>query len=97
MSRLPARIMALAEALSEGAPIRPNALLHLGNRPASNQALTRLVRRGLLMRVCRGVYMRTIETVVLRLPAEDRQEFCSLCAITPAWLAQPISMGLPHG
>ena len=201
MSRLPARIMELAEALPEGAPIRPNTLLHLGNRPAINQALSRLVRRGLLMRIYRGVYMRTIETpygrrspyeskviqslsklwgetiasnggaaanllglctqnvvtpvywtsgpnrrlrhgkrtinlhhvprwqlaaadrpaglllralawlgpkfpqeiedaletVVPRLPAENRKEFGSLRAIMPAWLAQPVSMRLPHG
>ena len=62
MSHLPARIMEWAEALSEGAPIRQNALLHLGSPPAIRQSLSRLVRRGLLMRICRGVYMRTIET-----------------------------------
>ncbi len=55
-------ILEWAEALPEAAPIRPNSLLHLGSPTAIRQALSRLVRRGLLMRVCQGVYMRTIET-----------------------------------
>ena len=55
-------VLEWAEALREAAPIRPNSLLHLGSPTAIRQALSRLVRRGLLMRVCQGVYMRTIET-----------------------------------
>ena len=41
--------------------VRP-ALLHLGNRAAVDQALSRLARSGRLMRICQGVYMRPIET-----------------------------------
>lgn len=62
MASLPKRIMEHAEALPEAAPICPGALLHLGNRAAVDQALSRLARRGQLLRVCRGVYMRPIET-----------------------------------
>ena len=62
MTSLPKRIMELAEALPEAAPICPGTLLHLGNRAAVDQALSRLARRGRLLRVCRGVYMRPIET-----------------------------------
>lgn len=62
MASLPKRIMAHAEALPEAAPICPGALLHLGKRAAVDQALSRLVRRGQLLRVCRGVYMRPIHT-----------------------------------
>lgn len=60
MASLPKRIMEHAEALPEAAAICPGALLHLGNRAAVDQALSRLARRGQLLRVCRGVYMRPI-------------------------------------
>lgn len=62
MSGLPSQITEHAAALPEGTPIRANGLLHLGNRAAVDQALSRLARRGLLLRVCRGVYVRPIET-----------------------------------
>ena len=62
MKSLPERIMALAEAEPEATPICPSALLHLGSRGAVDQALSRLARSGRLMRICRGVYMRPIET-----------------------------------
>lgn len=62
MASLPKRIMEHAEALPEAAPICPGTLLHMGNRAAVDQALSRLARRGRLLRVCRGVYMRPIET-----------------------------------
>ncbi len=62
MASLPKRIMEHAEALPEAAPICPGTLLHLSNRAAVDQALSRLARRGQLLRVCRGVYMRPIET-----------------------------------
>lgn len=62
VASLPLRIMEHAEALPEAAPICPGALLHMGNRAAVDQALSRLARRQRLLRVCRGVYMRPIET-----------------------------------
>ncbi len=62
MASLPKRIMEHAEALPEAAPICPGTLLHLNNRAAVDQALSRLARRGKLLRVCRGVYMRPIHT-----------------------------------
>ena len=62
VASLPKRIMEHAEALPEAAPVCPGALLHLGNRAAVDQALSRLARRGRLLRVCRGVYMRPVET-----------------------------------
>ena len=62
MKTLPERIMGHAEAMPEATPICPPALLHLGKRPAVNQALSRLARSGRLMRICHGVYMRPIET-----------------------------------
>lgn len=62
MPSLPRQVMAYAETLPEGAPICPGGLLHMGNRAAIDQALSRLTRRGQLLRVCRGVYMQPIET-----------------------------------
>ncbi len=62
MRGLSRRIMEHAEALPEATPLRPAALLHLGNRAAVDQALSRLARSGDLMRICQGVYMRPIET-----------------------------------
>lgn len=62
MPSLSDRIMRYTEDFPEGAVICPDALSHLGSRPAIYQALSRLVRRNKLMRVYRGVYVRTIET-----------------------------------
>ena len=62
MRGLSRRIMEHATALPEATPLCPAALLHLGNRAAIDQALSRLARSGHLMRICQGVYMRPIET-----------------------------------
>ena len=62
MSSLSERIMQYAEASPEATPLCSTALLHLGNRSAVDQALSRLTRSGRLMRICQGVYMRPIET-----------------------------------
>lgn len=48
--------------LPEGAAISAKALLHLGSRVALDQTLSRLTRRGQLLRVGRGLYMRPIHT-----------------------------------
>ena len=62
MPSLSERIMERAAALPEATPLCPGALLHLGSRAAVDQALSRLARAGRLLRVCRGVYMRPVET-----------------------------------
>ena len=62
MLSLPQRIMEYAERLPEATPLCPGGLLHLGKRAAVDQALSRLARRGKLMRICYGVYMRPVET-----------------------------------
>ena len=54
------RILALVEALPEGATLSAKALLHLGGRAAVDQALSRLARSGALLRVGRGLYARPI-------------------------------------
>lgn len=62
MQRLTAQVLTHAEALPMGAPIAAKGLLHLGNRAAVDQALSRLVERGELTRAGRGIYLRPITT-----------------------------------
>lgn len=62
MPSLPRQIAEYAATLPEGAPICPGSLLHLGNRAAVDQALSRLARRGQLIRIFRGVYVRPVVT-----------------------------------
>ena len=56
------RIVEHARSLPEATPICAGALLHLGNRTAVDQALSRLARSGRLMRICQGIYMCPVET-----------------------------------
>ncbi|RDJ24032.1 hypothetical protein DWF00_02755 [Bosea caraganae] len=57
MQGLAERIMAHAGGLPEGAAVSAKGLLHLGNRAAIDQALSRLAERGRLIRAGRGVYV----------------------------------------
>jgi hypothetical protein len=57
MSRLPEQILAHAAGLPEGSPLSAKGLLHLGNRAAVDQALSRLAERGRLIRAGRGLYL----------------------------------------
>ena len=73
MPSLPRLIMKYASELPEGTLVCPNNLLHLGNRAAVDQALSRLARSGRLNRVCQGVYVRPVETRFgLRPPAVEQ-------------------------
>lgn len=60
MQRLTEQILAYAEGLAEGTPVAAKSLLHLGNRAAVDQALSRLAERGQLIRAGRGVYVRLV-------------------------------------
>ncbi len=62
MNSLPERIMEYAEAKPEATPTQADNFLHLGDRAAVARALSRLARSGRLLRICRGVYMRPIQT-----------------------------------
>lgn len=55
------RIEEFTKSLPEGASISAKALLHLGSRAAVDQALSRMVRQGRLIRAARGVYVRPVE------------------------------------
>ena len=82
MRGLSRRITEHAATLPEATPLFPAALLHLGNRAAVDQALSRLARSGHLMRICQGVYMRPIETRFgLRAPRVAK----ALAALSKMW------------
>lgn len=51
-----------AAQLAEGRPLAAKELLHLGNRAAVDQALSRLARSGRLLRAGRGVYVKPVES-----------------------------------
>ena len=48
--------------LPEGTPAGAEELLHLGSRDAVDQTLSRLVRRGELIRAGRGLYLRPMKS-----------------------------------
>jgi hypothetical protein len=56
------QVLAHAKDLPEGALISAKGLLHLANRAAVDQTLSRLARRQQLMRVGRGIYVRPVRT-----------------------------------
>lgn len=60
--RMTEAIMKEAGRLPEGAPIAAKSLLRLGSRAAVDQALSRLTRRGQLLRAERGLYVRPVES-----------------------------------
>ena len=60
MKRLTESILEEAAKLPEGTPITAKMWLHLGNRAALDQALSRLVRRSKLLRAGRGVYVAPV-------------------------------------
>lgn len=62
MERLSEQIMERVERTAEGTPIAAKGLLHLGSRAAVDQALSRLRRRGQLLRAGRGLYVRPVES-----------------------------------
>ena len=82
MKSLPERIMGYADAKPEATPIQARDLLHLGDRAAVSRALSRLAHSERLLRICRGVYMRPIETRFgLRAPRREK----ALAALSNLW------------
>lgn len=61
MNHLAGQILASTHEVPEGAPITAKGLLHLGSRAAVDQALSRLAKRGKLLRAGRGIYVRAVE------------------------------------
>ena len=62
MQTLAKQILEHASQLPEGTPLVAKELLHLGNRVAIDQVLSRLVGRGSLLRAGRGIYVRPVES-----------------------------------
>ncbi len=62
MEVLTKKIMTYAAELPEGVPLTAKELLHFGNRAAVDQALSRLVHRGKLLRIGRGIYVCPVES-----------------------------------
>jgi len=48
--------------LPDGKPLVAKELLHFGNRAAVDQVLSRLVKRGVLLRAGRGIYVMPVES-----------------------------------
>ena len=90
MKSLPERIMAYAEAKPEATPIQAADLLHLGDRAAVSRALSRLAHSKRLLRICRGLYMRPIQTQFgLRAPALEQ----AITALASLWGETIVSNG----
>jgi hypothetical protein len=62
MTKLAENIIAHMKRLSEGTSVGAKEFLHLGARAAIDQALSRLVRRNVLLRAGRGAYVLPVET-----------------------------------
>lgn len=62
MQTLTKQVLEHATGLPEGTPLVAKELLHLGSRAAVDQVLSRLVRRGVLLRVGRGIYVLPVES-----------------------------------
>ena len=82
MRGLPRRILDYAATLPEATPLCPAGLLHLGNRAAVDQALSRLARSGHLIRICQGVYMLPVET---RFGVRSPRVGKALAALSALW------------
>ena len=81
MPSLPSQIMSHAAESPEGTLLCPSALLHLGSRAAVDQALSRLARKGELLRVCQGVYVWPVQTRFGPRPPATDKVLASLSAL----------------
>ena len=83
----------------EGAPVTAKQFLHLGTRAAVDQALSRLCRRGELLRAARGVYVRPVTSRFgVRAPAPERVVAALAAArgetVAPSGAASANALGL---
>lgn len=62
MQTLAQKVLEHAAGLPEGTPLVAKELLHLGSRQGVDQVLSRLVKRGALLRVGRGIYVLPVES-----------------------------------
>ena len=81
MPSTPEQIMNHVASLPEGGLLHPKVVLHLGSRAAIDQALHRLAKRGKLMRVCHGIYVKPTETRFGTRPPVVEKVIASLAAL----------------
>lgn len=62
MNSLTEKVLSYVETQPEGTPLTAKGLLHLSNRAAIDQTLSRLARNGRVLRVGRGLYVRPVAT-----------------------------------
>lgn len=62
MQTIAKQVLEYAAALPEGIPLVAKELLHLGGRAAVDQVLSRLAKRGALLRAGRGIYVVPVES-----------------------------------
>lgn len=73
MNSLPETILLHSQSLPEGGVTSPKEFLHLGNRAAIDQALSRLTKEGKLLRVARGTYVTPVSSRFgVRAPAPQK-------------------------
>ena len=90
MNTLPETILLQAESLPEGGVLSPKEFLHLGSRPAIDQALSRLTKAGKLLRVARGIYVAPVSSRFgTRAPAPEK--------VVKAMAEQSGEVVAPHG
>jgi len=90
MKSLPESILFHAQSLPEGGLLSPKEFLHLGNRAAIDQALSRFAREGKLLRVARGTYVTPVSSRFgSRAPAAEK--------VVQALATQNGDIVTPHG
>lgn len=90
MTPLATAVTEYASKMPEGVPLTAKDLLHLGSRAAVDQALSRLARRGSLLRVGRGLYVRPVEGRFGARPPEA-------ASVVQALATQRAEGVVPHG
>ncbi|WP_184717359.1 DUF6088 family protein [Caulobacter sp.] len=87
MQKLTQAILEHVARLPEGATVSAKALLHLGSRAAVDQSLSRLVRRGQLIRAGRGLYVHPVESRFGKRPPSVAHVVQALAASTDEVIA----------
>lgn len=96
---IPAAILAFALDAPEGRVLSPKEFLHIGNRTAVDQALSRLSKEGLLIRVDRGAYVAPLRSQSGSRPPSADKVVESLAALSGELIARDgawsaVDMGL---
>ena len=90
MNTLPETILRHARSLPEGGVLSPKEFLHLGSRPAVDQAFSRLTKAGKLLRLTRGAYVAPVSGQFgSRAPASEK--------VVAALIKRNGEIVVPHG